>query len=408
MNLRWWESFIHRHLTRALCPFWWQREREYLLLNALAELKRNHLEDKRTLEQKLQDAENHLGTVKNFLGNFANDFERDIPSFMEQTGWECGMYALPDSEKEWHFNPSILRQNGETHLIARKIWQTPYAYLNSIVRFKLENNVPVSRHPIDIPMQRFSESFEDPRVCQDGKGGWWLSAVDFIQKQTHAHQIICRLDPLFRPMQLYHPKIGKNGASLFSNSGHEKNWLWFWHNERPHLVYWTVPHTVFRYDWYYGIQEKWESLIEGALWMHGEPRGGTNPILVGDEYWSFFHSFTPWKYPRRRYHMGAYAFEAKPPFKVTRMTILPLLSASAQDPTRDPLPITIFPCGALIENEQWLVVFGVNDLRCGWIRIPHEDLIKLTPTLKSNGICSIPDQKGLEREQILLDGKEFG
>lgn len=382
-GLKWWEGIVHRHLTKALLPFWWQRDREFLLLRELTKIKRDHLEERKTLEDQLKDTENKLKTMEHFVGSMERDLARDIPSFMEQRSWECGMYELPDTQTEWYFNPGLLVQNGEKHLIARKIWQAPYAYLNGVVRFRLQNNKPVSKHPIDLPSQRYSESFEDPRVAMDDKGNWWLSAVDFIQKQTFAHQIICKLDSNFRPQQIYHPNIGKNGNSLFSNTGHEKNWLWFWHDGRPHCVYWTTPHVVYEHDWYHGVIKKHETFLEGSLWMHGEPRGGTPPVRVDDEYWTFFHSFTPWKYPRRRYHMGALAFSSKPPFAITRMTSIPLFSASSNDPVREPLPITIFACGALYEKGTWHVTFGVNDLRSGWAMIPHKDLSALTHSVKS-------------------------
>lgn len=227
----------------------------------------------------------------------------------------------------------------------------------------------------------------------DDKGNWWLSAVDFIQKQTFAHQIVCKLDSSFRPLQIYHPKIGKNGSSLFSNTGHEKNWLWFWHDGKAHCVYWTTPHVVYEVDFYHGPTKKHETFPEGLLWMHGEPRGGTPPVRVGDEYWTFFHSFTPWKMPRRRYHMGALSFQAQPPFAITRMTSIPLFSASANDPVRDPLPITIFAGGAMFEKGTWHVVFGVNDLRSGWAMIPHDDLLAVTHRIKASQTSSLTDSR---------------
>ena len=74
--------------------------------------------------------------------------------------------------------------------------------------------------------------------------------------------------------------------------------------------------------------------------------------------------------------MGCYAFEAKPPFAITRITEEPLLVGSQHDYWVDMKPVVIFPCAALLRGQKWLVSFGVNDLKCGWCEIPHIDLVQ--------------------------------
>ena len=75
--------------------------------------------------------------------------------------------------------------------------------------------------------------------------------------------------------------------------------------------------------------------------------------------------------------MGAYAFEAKPPFKITRMTKKPILSGSQEDPWQEGLPLVVFPCGAVLQSNKFLVTMGVNDYVSSWIEIPLDDLNKL-------------------------------
>lgn len=99
-------------------------------------------------------------------------------------------------------------------------------------------------------------------------------------------------------------------------------------------------------------------------------------MRVGDEYISFFHSSVYWKGRQKRYIMGAYAFEAKPPFKVTRITPTPLLAGSDQDTRINGGPPCIFVNGSVFDGKEWLLSFGVNDEACGWIRIPHRKLEK--------------------------------
>jgi hypothetical protein len=74
--------------------------------------------------------------------------------------------------------------------------------------------------------------------------------------------------------------------------------------------------------------------------------------------------------------MGCYAFEAKLPFHITRITEEPLLIGSQNDYWVDKKPLVVFPCGSLLRGQEWLVTLGVNDLKCGWIKIPHKDLTK--------------------------------
>lgn len=361
----------------------------------------------RRLTEKNALLENEVGSLRNFVGAMSQDLERDIPSFQEQTVWETGIYEIPDTDKSWYFNPSLMMVGNKKLLVARHIWMNYENWQNRIVFFGLNGDKIEGEQVLQMPMIQHNESFEDPRCFSDGKR-WWLSMVNFIQGQTYGHQIVVALDEMLRPTKIYHPKIGNNGSSIYANEKTEKNWQWFFCDGKAYVVYFTVPHVVYEFDWYGGAIERYETPVEGSLWMHGEPRGGTPPVRVGDYFYSFFHSFTPWRHPKRRYHCGAYCFEARPPFRVVSMSTYPILSASSRDGQRDPLPIVIFPGGALLDQGEWLVAFGVNDLRCGWIRIPHTDLLELLKPLDPKAKSYfIPDQKSVVREPILVEGKPF-
>ena len=134
-----------------------------------------------------------------------------------------------------------------------------------------------------------------------------------------------------------------------------------------------------RFDARLDVKETYVTHESSQDWIFGEPRGGTPPVLIGSEYWSFFHSSLPWagKGKLRHYHMGVYAFEAKPPFRITRMTSRPILSGSHRDVLAEKKPLVVFPCGAIIKDGEWTVSLGVNDLASAWIEIPHEQLLKL-------------------------------
>jgi predicted GH43/DUF377 family glycosyl hydrolase len=126
------------------------------------------------------------------------------------------------------------------------------------------------------------------------------------------------------------------------------------------------------------IEQVYETQASDLHWPWGQPRGGTPPVLVDGEYWSFFHSCIDDPYHTRRYFMGAYAFSAMPPFRITRMSRTPIMAGSNKDRWGNGKPLVVFPCGALLRNGIWMVTLGVNDLNCAWVEIPHESLLEQT------------------------------
>jgi hypothetical protein len=172
------------------------------------------------------------------------------------------------------------------------------------------------------------------------------------------------------------------------NRGSEKNWLWFMHGGELHMIYETAPvHEIVRFTGNLGVVRAYKTKEhEGIFGKWGQPRGGTPPVLVNGEYWSFFHSSIPWKNEKRRYFMGAYAFEANPPFRVTRMTVKPLLAGSQNDPWEEGQPLVVFPCGAIHRNGLWFVSMGINDMASAWIEIPHDDLRRLTKPINEEDV----------------------
>lgn len=74
--------------------------------------------------------------------------------------------------------------------------------------------------------------------------------------------------------------------------------------------------------------------------------------------------------------MGAYAFESKPPFRITKITLEPLLSGSRYDGGMPDKPPCVFCGAAIYRDNRWLVTFGVNDIKCGYAYIPHKELLE--------------------------------
>lgn len=312
-----------------------------------------------------------------------------IPSILKQTPWECGFFDFSKSSLPLHhgtdyFNCSLsARPDGDYLIVRRAQWVPEWNYgSNDVVAFKLLDKQPVGGWQIQIPFQSQREQFEDPRTFYMN-GETWLSCCNFVWAlQTNPHQVLVRVDDNWKGLQRFDVTHGKNGGNVFTNTGWEKNWLWFWHDGRPHFIYMTYPHTVVEVDPVSFLAGRSWVTSKIGHWPYGQPRGGSPPVRIGDEYWSFFHSAVDaHSWGCRRYFMGAYVFDAKPPFEVKRITQNPILTGSSMDRWSHPKPMVVFPCGAVLREEKWLVTLGVNDLDCAWIEIPHADLEKrLTKT----------------------------
>lgn len=312
------------------------------------------------------------------------------PSILEQTPWPCRFIdcqkAAGDPNSDY-FNPSLAEVGGRTILFARRSY-IPVDHktaFNEIAIFDISggNVMPLQ---IFQPISQFKgEHLEDPRVFSYN-GKLWMSCCNFVWgshgQSTYTHQVLFELDQQFHCLRRFDiPYIG-NGNSLAANTRSEKNWLWFFHEGEPCLIYACQPQLM---TWFSaGFKErKGESLSTVEYgWPFGEIRGGPPPVRIGDEYWSFFHSsqHDP-EIMQRRYHMGVYAFSARHPHKPTRISTAPILSGSHQDRFKKRGPAVVFPCGALLRNGKWTVSLGVNDLDCAIIEIPHEELIPTTKNL---------------------------
>ncbi len=306
-------------------------------------------------------------------------YPKELPSITEQSKWETGFYRFRDEGEGFksqveYFNCGIVNWRGDDWLITRRrAEQSGPPGRNTIVAWKLVDNQPQRDYPVLIRPVFSGENWEDPRITVvDGK--LLLSWCNF-RWNSLAHQCVGYLTDRWFVPYVVRPEYGRNGSHLLGNSGHEKNWTWFQHDGIPHLLYSTVPHMVCETRGFQ-VSREHSTLGSGYMWSKwGEMRGGSPPVRIGDEYWCFFHSSSKWVPPRRRYHMGAYAFEAKPPFKVTRISKKPILSGSEADRRNPGAPVVVFPCGSLLRNGEWLVVGGSNDCQCFWTRIPHEELL---------------------------------
>lgn len=225
---------------------------------------------------------------------------------------------------------------------------------------------------LELPMERGDEHHEDPRLFIF-QGRLHLTYTDtlFHPGQPYTCCIkYCRLAPAgrnktgWKAEAVYRPLYGNN-----SGTGMEKNWQFFEHEGKLRAIYSSDPHVVLELDGSSVV-----SISEGkpgqVTWPWGIIRGGTPPILLpSGEYLTIFHSALPYPVEPhwRRYYAGAYTFEAKAPFKITKISQAPILTGSGADGhTMDPRklswkPFVVFPGGVIPHKHGYYVSYGIND-----------------------------------------------
>ncbi len=309
----------------------------------------------------------------------------ETPSILKQTDLKVGFFNFGGAEKVGvdYFNCGLVRRPDGLWLITRRSRSRKGLSFgfNDLVAFLLDEKThrPLRGSLIKMQQRWPDEQWEDARAVYH-QGRTFISCCDFIWNRgswTGAHQIVEEVGDGWQSLQRYDPIYGHNQNNLGQNRWHEKNWLWFVHDGAWHLIYKADPHTVAKFNNSFELMDEWVTEPE-IVWEYGEIRGGTPPVRVGDYYWTFFHSSTPWKTPRRQYHLGAYAFEAKPPFRVTRISTFPILSGSEEDGGGEKKPACIFAVGSELRDGTWLVTGGCNDIKCFWLEIPHSQLLKMT------------------------------
>lgn len=324
------------------------------------------------------------GKTPTEVANLKNQVQ--YPSFTEQTEWESGIFTFPTTTVPTaYFNCSIAEKDGDRWLFTRRqrFNTDPGAVgssRNDLAIFRIRPNMTLDPTAIipGLPNRYPAEQWEDPRATTGNDCQTYVAFSTWVHYKTwNIRQSFTRLTRDWRRFEvIYEPSYGGNSPKPEKASGHEKNWVWFEYGDKWYCVYMINPHTIF------GVDTAGNPIIPmigkrlELPWAYGEPRGGTPPIRIGEEYLCFFHSAVTWKKPKRRYFMGVYTFSAEPPFELQRITSEPLLVGSDQDFRVLGGPLVIFPNGALLDAGTWTIVFGVNDENCGWIKIPHGDIEK--------------------------------
>jgi predicted GH43/DUF377 family glycosyl hydrolase len=155
----------------------------------------------------------------------------------------------------------------------------------------------------------------------------------------------------------------------------EKNWTFFEDKKKLIAIYDLPSMHLFEMD---GAKYKEVNKSTPVTWKYGEIRGGATPIKVGNKFICFFHSRTTilqGKYAGYQYHMGALEFEAKKPYKITRISSRPIISGETMN---DKIPrlsnkiFVVFPCGVIRTENGFNVSFGYNDYEPRYANVSDE------------------------------------
>lgn len=170
-----------------------------------------------------------------------------------------------------------------------------------------------------------------------------------------------------------------------SRDRREKNWVPFDYQGELLLAYSLNPHLIFHPLRGLGACETISSSTSSIQWNWGALKGGTPALLDGGEYLAFFHT---WKKmssihsdgkPSAHYFMGAYRFQAEPPFALTAISPEPIVAkgfytGAQYKPYWGPIQ-AIFPCGYVMDDQFIWVAYGRQDQECWLVKLDKKGLL---------------------------------
>lgn len=232
---------------------------------------------------------------------------------------------------------------------------------------------PIITVPLAINHDLCRAGQEDPRLfIYNGNLHIGFIGVEVGRGQTRTHQMYAALGEGENGW-----RVGEVFAPHYHDRQHpkEKNWVFFeWQGLLLAVYRCGRKHVILNID---GDKAGWLCETESPFpWIAGEPRGGASPVLLGEEYYHWFHGThygdTPF------YTGGLYTFEAKLPFRVKRLSRNPLLLPGDKPDGFNKK--VVFPCGAVVNDMKWLVSYGHMDGEC---RIAEFDLRRIEEELVS-------------------------
>jgi len=167
---------------------------------------------------------------------------------------------------------------------------------------------------------------------------------------------------------------------------YEKNWVPFEYHGELLLGQNLTPHRVLHPLLGTGTCETIACSFGNIQWNWGAIRGGTQALLLDeDHYLSFFHSWTDIATIQSNgrkiahYVIGAYLFQAHPPFAITAISPVPIVAENFYRPpyykTWKPLRC-VFPAGLIIDDNYIWISYGRQDHEIWIAKLDKKSLLQ--------------------------------
>jgi len=322
-------------------------------------------------------------------------FSHEDPSvphgpLLKQRGWKAGYFETDPRPGEVHSNPGYVGYVG-----IGGDWLS--------VRVNEGENTRIEMHHVNhrrVTMRKFQLN-AGPLNLEDARFVFWINRFWMLATRWPKSRMdfqrchLLTFDRDFKLLSDVRPTIENNHLD---HGPQQKNWTLFFHQCHIHIESRVKPHNVAVVVGPEGtILRRYSSPWDAPEWVYGSMSGGTPPKLVDGLFWTFFHSYLPQSVPtRRRYYVGAMAFEPNPPFRVVKYTPVPILTGTRVETAAHPGSlVVVFPVGSGIDDTQtWMVTSGINDSVCGYHLIPHAELVALCKPV-SNEVKADPGGPGV-------------
>jgi len=286
------------------------------------------------------------------------------------------------------FNPSIIRWKGSL-LMSFRSYDPQTRSTNPIGLVWLDE----AFNPISEP-QMFAFAFtnpvlmskqQDPRLIAVG-GRLFLVYNNIKEDVTHREIRRMYLVELLQEGKTFQPCVPECLVHFENESEtrFEKNWVPIEYKGQLYLGYSVIPHTLLQPIPGTQSCKTAYSTNNKFPWNWGTPRGGTQAVLDGDHYIAFFHSWcdvpTVQSAGKKisHYVMGAYTFEATPPFALISASPEPIVAKDFYGPpyykTWKPLRC-VFPAGVVLDKNFIWVAYGRQDHEVWVVKIDKKRLL---------------------------------